>query len=512
MSDQQPLENIAVKKEARVLANRPDPAKTLYPNHFCENVLEKISSNLDLSSLFRKSCETYTQIKEECDSKLLDKRELYRRSIQIFSIFVEEYKSSPASAKSQVLNLLDGRVIIPINQNWFDFSNESLTPFELKTVPVPAQPQDAVGKPAMIMRSSSSINGSANMTSSDKPRKVMFTNYQGPGDIVMLTAAVRDLHMNHPGKFITDVRTSSQHIWEGNPYVEWAKGKPLDEKDPEVSSFRLGYPLIHQSNQGPYHFSEAFTEEIEELLDVRIKRRIGKGDIHIRPEEEIWGFTERATWFQPYGFDPNGDYWIIDCGHKQDFTAKFWGKEKFQRVVDHFKGKIQFVQIGHTAHIHFALDGAINLIGKTDDRQCIRLVWASSGVLTPVSWPMTLAAAIPVKPGKCNNRLERPCVIVAGGREPSHWQAHCNHQFIHTNGCLPCCDRGGCWISRTKPIGDGDEKDSNNLCLNVTIDDYGEEVPYCMSMISCDDVIRRIEMYYQFYNDDRKKYTYNKGK
>jgi hypothetical protein len=491
-------------KEVQVVVNRPDPSVTLFPNHFCENVMEKILIDNNMLKSFSESCDVYTKIKESSDNKLYSSREFFRQSIKILPLFVEEYKRSSDVIKKQVLSLLSERVVAPVGQFWFNFSDESETKFEINPI--------SVNEKDKIISENKSIKKDLNVVSvNEEPKKILFMNFQGPGDIVMLTAAIRDLHLNHPGRFITDVKTSSQHIWEGNPYVEWAKGTPLDEKDPNVTSFRLGYPLIHQSNQGPYHFSEAFTEEIEELLGVRIKKRICKGDIHIRPEEDIWAFTERATWFTPYGFGPNDDYWIIDCGHKQDFTAKFWGKEKFQKVVDHFKGKIKFVQIGHKAHIHFALDGAIDLIGKTDDRQCIRLVWASSGVLTPVSWPMTLAAAIPVKSGKCNNRQERPCVIVGGGREPSRWQSYCNHQYIHTNGCLPCCDRGGCWASRTKPIGDGDEKDVRNLCSNVTIDDYGEEVPYCMSMISVEDVVRRIEMYYEFYNDSRKKYTYNKG-
>ncbi len=486
------------KTEAKVLANRPSPEITLFPNFFCDSLLETVKVDMEMSQMFLKTLDEYEKIVSEVENGSKDKKELYRKSIPVIAVFTNEFKLCAPEIKKKLVLLMKGRTAVPFGQAWFDFSTENSLPFEFKRIVVPDN--TPVGN----------INSVATPSPSDGPRKVIFTNFQGPGDIVMMTAAIRDLHINHPGKFITDVRTSSMHIWEGNPYVEWAKGKPLDDKDPSISSFRLPYELIHQSNQGPYHFSEAFTEEIEQLLNVRIRRRIGKGDIYIRPEEDIWGFTERATWFKEYDLDPNGDFWIIDCGHKTDFTAKFWGKGKYQAVVDHFKGKIKFVQIGHSTHIHFPLEGAVNLIGKTDDRQMIRLVWASSGVLTPVSWPMTLAAAVPVKYGKCNGREERPCVVVAGGREPSRWQAHCNHMFVHTNGCLPCCSRGGCWKSRAKPIGDGDEKDFKNLCENVTVDDYGEEVPYCMHMISVDDVIRKIDMYFEFYNDERKKYTYNK--
>ena len=48
-------------------------------------------------------------------------------------------------------------------------------------------------------------------------RKLVLTNFQSPGDIVMLTAAVRDLHRAHPGEFLTDVRTSCPDLWLNNP-------------------------------------------------------------------------------------------------------------------------------------------------------------------------------------------------------------------------------------------------------------------------------------------------------
>jgi hypothetical protein len=86
----------------------------------------------------------------------------------------------------------------------------------------------------------------------------------------------------------------------------------------------------------------------------------------------------------------------------------------------------------------------------------------------------------------------RPCVVVAGGREPPHWEAYPHHQFIHTIGALPCCDNGGCWKSRTVPLGDGDEKDRpENLCVDVV-----GGLPRCMDMIRPQDVIQRIQMYF----------------
>jgi hypothetical protein len=103
---------------------------------------------------------------------------------------------------------------------------------------------------------------------------------------------------------------------------------------------------------------------------------------------------------------------------------------------------------------------------------------------------MHLAAAVPSK----NDRL-RPCVVIAGGREPPHWEAYPGHQFLHTVGTLPCCASGGCWKSRCQTVGDNDPKDRENLCerpVQVTSD---LRIPQCMAMIQPVDVIRAIERY-----------------
>lgn len=124
-----------------------------------------------------------------------------------------------------------------------------------------------------------------------------------------------------------------------------------------------------------------------------------------------------------------GRFWIMMAGGKYDFTAKWWNPDFYQEVVDHFQGRIQFVQCGEAGHWHPPLKGVINLIGKTDTRQFVRLMYHADGVVCPVTFAMHLAAAVEMKPGRPKNRA---CVVIAGGREPSHWEAYPHHQFIHT--------------------------------------------------------------------------------
>lgn len=330
-----------------------------------------------------------------------------------------------------------------------------------------------------------------------KPRKLILTSHLSPGDAVMLTAAVRDLHKAHPFKFITDVDTTAPDIWKHNPYItklrwkrETHKGNhiiiPQDE-DADAEVIECHYPLVNGIKYKPYHFIHGYAQYLERKLRVKIPITSFKGDIHISKEEKGWISQVQE---EPHGLNRN--FWIIMAGGKYDFTCKWWDPQRYQAVVDHFLGKIKFVQCGEAHHWHSPLRNVINLIGKTNTRQFIRLVYHSVGILCPVTFAMHLAAAVPTKQGHPENRA---CVVVAGGREPSQWEAYPTHQFIHNCGALPCCQEGGCWKSRCQPVNDGDEKD-NDLCSRPISIGNKIVIPECMSMIRADDVARRIETYY----------------
>lgn len=310
-------------------------------------------------------------------------------------------------------------------------------------------------------------------------RKLILKNGLAPGDIVMLTGAVRDLHKCYPNRFLTDVRTSCPQLWECNPYIT-----PLSEEDPNVEILECSYPLINTSNSLPYHCLHGFVSFLNEKLGLSIKPTAFRGDIHLSEQEKAW----YSQVHELAGLDL--PFWIVAAGGKYDITIKWWSSDRYQQVIDHFRGKIQFVQIGAPGHYHPRLQGTIDLRGKTDLRELVRLIYHSQGILCGVTAAMHLAAAIETKP---TFHRSRPCVVVAGGREPVHWEAYPDHQFISTNGALPCCSRGGCWRSRTLPLGDGNDRDrSENLCVDVV-----DDLPRCMDMIGASDVSNRIELYFK---------------
>ena len=311
------------------------------------------------------------------------------------------------------------------------------------------------------------------------PRKLILRNFQSPGDIVMLTAAVRDLHRAHPGEFLIDVRTPCPDLWLNNPYLT-----PLSEDDPDVDVIDCHYPLIHSSNHTPVHFLQGFLRFLNEHLGVMSHVTEFKGDIHLADIEKRWFAAVEALDGPPQPF------WLIVAGGKFDYTIKWWDHDRYQQVVDYFDGRIRFVQVGEEAHHHPPLKGTIDLRGQTTLRQLVRLVHHAEGVVSPVTLVMHLAAAVETPEGRPRGR---PCVVIAGGREPPHFTAYPHHQFIHRVGALTCCDQGGCWKSRTVALGDGDAKDApGELCVNVV----DNRLPRCMDMITARDVIDRIELYF----------------
>ncbi|MCL4177400.1 MAG: hypothetical protein KJ072_06605 [Verrucomicrobia bacterium] len=310
-------------------------------------------------------------------------------------------------------------------------------------------------------------------------RKLILKNGFSPGDIVMLTAAVRDLHRCHPGEFLTDVRTPCPDLWLYNPHLT-----ALKEADPEVQVVECHYPLIDLANEAPYHCLHGFIAFLNEKLGLSIRPTVFGGDIHLSELEKSWHSQVREVTRRDLPF------WIIDAGGKHDVTCKWWDAGRYQEVVDRFRGRIQFVQVGAWGDHHPGLNGVIDFRGQTTLRELVRLVYHAQGVLCPVTSLMHLAAAVPLKDGLAGARA---CVVVAGGREPAHWEAYPGHQFIHTNGVLPCCAAGGCWKDRVVPLGDGDPRDRpQSRCVDVV-----RGLPRCLDLIAAEDVAGRIELFFQ---------------
>src|SRR5256885_8418833 len=212
-------------------------------------------------------------------------------------------------------------------------------------------------------------------------RKLILKSSLSPGDIVMLTAAVRDLHRCYPNQFVTDAHTTCAAFWANNPYLI-----PLSEDERKVEVIDCHYPLIDRCNEAPYHCIHGYIEFLNDYLDLQIKPTEFRGDIHFSDEEKSWYSQVHELAGQDIPF------WIVAAGGKYDVTIKWWQTQRYQKVVDHFRGKVLFVQVGELAHQHPRLDGVVDLRGKTDLRQLVRLIYHAQGVICPVTCLMHLAA------------------------------------------------------------------------------------------------------------------------
>lgn len=324
------------------------------------------------------------------------------------------------------------------------------------------------------------------------PQKLILRNFQSPGDLVMMLYAITSLHTAFPWQYTTDVRVSVPDIFKYNPLIT-----PIRDDDPDATIITMEYPQIHDSNAKPYRFSTAFTAFLGEQLGRQIPPTDFAGVLPISPDEQSWlsGVHEKLGRDVPY--------WVLNAGHKYDYTAKTWSFRRHQQLVDSLPD-VWFVQVGAKAHNHPELRGPnlIRMVGETDTRQLIRLVYNAFGVISPVSFAAHLSYAVPPHPRF--NRRSRASIVIAGGREPAHWEQGPNQHFLHTHGMLPCCDHGGCWKSRVVPLNDGDNKNKNTCVAPIKMDD-GQWIAECMALIEVDDVARIIKRYMEHLDYEPKK-------
>jgi len=309
---------------------------------------------------------------------------------------------------------------------------------------------------------------------------IILASHLAPGDTVVMTAAVRDLVTANPGEYDIMIASNFPELWENNPYCHHVT---TNESDAELDARRyidLHYPLVNRSDELPYHFIHGYRKDLQSKLGVAIPQGPFHGDIHLSDEEKGWVNQVEEV------FGWKGPFWLIVSGGKEDFSAKWPNPTVMQEVVDHYRGKIMFVQVGDSAgdHHHPDLNGVFDLRGKTSLREMVRLMYHASGVVCPVTFAMHLAAAVPRK----TDRI-KPCIVLAGGRESPHWEQYPGHTFLHTLGALSCCETGGCWKSKCEPFGDDESK-----CELPVPHESGVLIPKCQMMITAQHVINAMEL------------------
>jgi hypothetical protein len=294
----------------------------------------------------------------------------------------------------------------------------------------------------------------------------------GLGDMSALALAVRDLQTAYPGRYRLNLRMGWPQLFEHNKYLTHNHMPPGTRE------------VIIQTNIGLYgngedHLQTIYTRQLEKLLDLTIPiTRIGGYDaIHLSDEEKAW----LPPWptYKPY--------WILNAGSKADFTVKQSDPAELQKVVDHFRGRIMFVQTGGKDHLHPKIKNAFHYFGTAEDnniRNVMKAMYRAQGVLTPISGPMHLAAALELPP----EMKERHCVVLAGGREREMLYAYPNHKVLENVGELDCCRKGPCWRLKV----DVDCLNGTNVGLPLFVPGP-LRIAKCMAMLTADKMIERIE-------------------
>lgn len=359
-------------------------------------------------------------------------------------------------------------------------------------------------------------------------RKIIFAHKRAMGDAVMFSAGVRDFALLFP-QIRINVDCNQPYVFDNNPYLD----RSLKKGQEGVEYYKVGYPAIGSCNNTNVHFTQMFLLDMIAVADAAQPLPISlgefcatfangtvgdptlsnleknptdarepfigwrnkyvnlctkysrlRGDLHLTNEEK-----QRSLVKEHYGA---ARYWLIAPGGKRDGTTKIWDWRRFQQVVDHYTGCIQFVAVGKSDLIVEKLRGVIDLVDKFNDnpRPLFSLVYHAEGIVSGPSVFMHLAAAF-----NGTNGRYKPCVVILGGREPSAWIHYSGQQILHTTGAWSCCAEGGCWKSRTHPL-PKDPKSNKSLCQFPLRCD-GKLIQGCMDSITAQDVIRAIDRYYE---------------
>lgn len=344
------------------------------------------------------------------------------------------------------------------------------------------------------------------------PRRIVFRNRMAIGDILMFTCAVRDFKKAFP-EVEVKVESTAFHLWDYNPHIfrdQWVdvinpaeqapqkdmgKLSELDkgrihreavqkalEEDRPVKIYVGSQYATNASNRSCLHFANAFRIAIQNALGVEFPQGPIRPDLYMSEDE----YARPPIIQQPY--------WLITAGEKGDWTCKTFPFRRWQQVIDAFQD-ITFVQLGQPVHRHPPLRGknVINYIGKTDDgdtgiRDLMNLFLNCEGSMGLVSFQMHMAAA-----------FNKPCVVIAGAREPVWFTRYPGQQYLATDGCLPCTVNpkgapNACWRCDINACAKTGDRIHQQLVVEA---DEGQKVPKCADLVTAEDVISAIRKYYE---------------
>ena len=315
-------------------------------------------------------------------------------------------------------------------------------------------------------------------------RKIILEHRLAPGDVTVTTGLVRDIKLTYGDLYDVDFHTNFPAIYEHNPHLT-----KLRKQDKGVEHHELCYKRgIQSAGRGnKHHFLTWFYKDFTKRTGIELACLHSKTDLHLSDYEKM---TPPVS----------GRYWLVFGGGKSDMYTKHWDYGRYQQVVDRLRPHgLRFAQSGATKknHTHPPMKDVLNLVGWGYVNHMKWQIAHCEGVIAPITCAMHMAAA-----------FDKPCVVIAGGREEPWWEAYTDewgafgpkaapvrvpHKYLHTLGQLDCCEKKGCWKKKVTK-GQGDDK---SVCHMPAIRPGLQTIPECMNMITVDHVVEAVMSYYE---------------
>lgn len=304
-------------------------------------------------------------------------------------------------------------------------------------------------------------------------REVKINFVCAPGDIVACTAALRDYAIAFPADRLVYCG-AHRELLAYNPRVMLSS----NTQGAITLCYAEGQARV-ASGSWTKHFIQWFYEDMY--------RKTGRLFRMTRPAPDLYLSNERMRQ-RPV----TGRYWLMMAGGKTDMTVKHWSYDRYKEVAATLRRQgIHTVQSGAGTDIHPDASCDLNLVGWGALPELLWQIYHADGVICPITCAMHVAAA-----------FDKPCVVLAGGREDPCWEAYNNdhaqfdttvpvrvpHRFLHSIGQLGCCKSHGCWvrklIGKTEPV-----------CVDVL---RGKQpLPRCMHEIKVEHVVDAVLSYYR---------------
>lgn len=261
-----------------------------------------------------------------------------------------------------------------------------------------------------------------------RPKKMLYFE-GGIGDSLMCAAilsefcrrGVQDVHLALPQghlELFAEDRLIRRRLHPVSGFFSQAAGSLRSE------FLHLGY------ENGNWEL-DVYTPLAEHIITIMARKAGLVGDMYLHPSVLL----TKAEQAEGHIVDKQIAIHTSSLSARSPMMNKEWHAERFQVVVDRFKSRYRFVQIGSPADP--VLTGAIDLRGKTTLRQSAAVLHNSVAFVGLEGGLMHLARAV-----ECRS------VIVFGGRlHPYQSGYSCNENLYWSGPCAPCwswnrCDHG----------------------------------------------------------------------